>query len=413
MRYLFYSFLLITGLSFSQENKATQEHATVFITKKALDCKDAVFLNLTKATSCNYINSPKGFGIQEIKSNNKTDKVFEQEHNSTWYLLSAKNDGKLIFEILPIDSTNDYDFLLYRYTDSTFCSNLLNRKIAPLRGNLSIPPIRSDGKTGLSSKATMDFTDKSLGAMFSKPIKVKEGEKYMLIVDNVTPNGKGYGIAFNCINKIIISGKITDSSKQPIKTVVTLMDRNNNEVAKVNADGGNYKITAEVKEEVDYSLLFYNDSYLPMSAIVNTSMIDTNIDILTIDKVMPKLKVGQTYNLLYFHQTSILLNVEGAAILGLAQLMKKNPKMKIQIQGHAAKYELTKNPMQANGGFKIDPTIAKERADYVYGKLLQKGIAKERMEQIGLSSDRPLFPNPSSEEEINKNKRVSIKILSL
>ena len=153
MRNLFCIFLLISSLSFSQTNKVIDEHKTVFITKSATDCKNAIPINLTKAVAFNYVNPPKGFGIQEIKSNSKTNQVFEQEHNSTWYLLFIKNDGELIFEITPVDSTNDYDFLLYPYIDSTFCNDLKNEKISTLRGNLCKPSNKSDGKTVLSSKA--------------------------------------------------------------------------------------------------------------------------------------------------------------------------------------------------------------------------------------------------------------------
>lgn len=408
-------FFFALKLSFSQDDRRIiKEHKTVFITEKACDCKDAIELKLTKAASCIYPNAPKGFGIQEIKSTGKADQSFEEEHNTTWYLLSIKSDGELTFEITPFDSTNDYDFLVYRYTDSFFCSNFKQRNVSALRSNISLPTLKSAGKTGLSSKATTNFTKKKFGATFSKSLNVKADEKYMLVIDNVTKNGKGYGIEFNCIVNIVITGKVTNELKQPLKTSITLLDRNNSEIVKVySSDDGNYKLITEVKEEIDYSLLFYNDSCMPISTIVNTSMIDMNIGTLTIDQVLYKLKAGATYNVLYFSQPSLLLNVESSAIKGLVQIMNKYPKMRIQIQGHSAKNELTKSKLQTNGGLKIDKIIAEERADYIYSKLLLDGIKKERIEKIGFSSDKPLFPNPLNEEEKNKNKRVSIKILSL
>lgn len=415
MRFLFSLIFFSTfEFTFSQNIKSADTCVPLFITKKATDCKDAILLNIDKYFAFNYITPPKGFGIQEIISGNQNDKIFEKEHNSTWFLLSIKNDGELIFEITPIDSTNDYDFLLYSYTDSSFCNDLLNKKINPIRGNLIIPSSKSGNKTGLSSKAVANVTKKTVGTPFSKSINVKADEKYMLIVDNVTPNGKGYGISFSCVNELIVSGKINDVSKKPIKAIVTLLDRNNNKIAEsTTSSNGTYQIKAEIKEAIDYSLLFYCDSCLPQSAIINTSMIERGMDSLIIDETMLKLKVGGTYNLLNFSRTSILLNIEGVPVLGLAQLMKKYPKMRIQIQGHAAKYEFTKNQTQTNGGSKIDQIIAEERADAVYFKLIQNGIQKERMEKIGLSSDKPLIANPSTEDQRNKNKRVSIKILSL
>ncbi len=412
---LTFLFFFIANFSYSQEdNKNSTVRPTLFITKNACDCTDAIPLKLAKAASVSFINPPKGFGIQEMQSKDKTGQFFEQEHNSTWYLLTVEDEGELVFEIIPLDSTNDYDFVLYPYTDSTFCKNFLTTKNVTLRSNLTIPAVKSNGKTGLSSKSKSNFARKSAGSMYSKSISVKKGEKYMLVVDNATPNGKGHSIEFNCVTTIIINGKITNVAMQPVNTTITLSDRNNREVAKVaNAADGSYKITAELKEDIEYSLLFYNENYMPVSNIVNTNMVETVEQTLTLDAKLSKLKLGETYTLVYFSSTVSLLNVEAAAVFGLAKIMKKYPKMKIQIQGHAAKYELTKSPIQANGGYKIDPTIAEERAEEIYRMLIKYGLAKERMQKIGFSSDRPLVANPKTEEETNRNKRVSIKILSL
>jgi OmpA family len=412
----FYSFVFAPNINFKKINLIAQSFS---FTPKACDCNDAITLNLEKSTTYNLVKSSNGYGaIQEIKSKNSNDKfAFEEEHNTTWYLLNINYDGEFVFEITPEDSTNDYDFLLYKFNDSLFCNALLNKKILPVRSNLSRKNTQLRGRTGLSVNAKSDFVGKGISEAYSKSIQVKSGEKYMLVLDNVYPNGKTHKINFNYIKKIDINGSVTNFAKQPIEAEISLVDKNNNIIEKVvaNSKTGNYKISTAIKETDDYSLIFYNSSYFPEVEFINTENMESEHSILTVNKTLSGLKLGEIYNLVYFNpqQMVFLLSIEEAPIRALYYIMQKNSKMKIQIQGHSNKYELTKNEKMTNGGLKTDQELSVERADYVYFRLEKMGVSKDRMKKIGLGSSKMLIPNPKTEEEKNKNMRVSIKILAL
>lgn len=163
--------------------------ANAQLSKTAGDCKDAIPIKIESYTQYGPTQLPQSFGeIQEFNADKNSEASFCKEHNSAWYLLTVDFDGEFTFEIIATDSSNDYDFLLYRYTDTFFCNSLLNKTITPIRGNLSNNKWPgSKGVTGLSSNETQLFHKQGLGNPFSKSITVKKGEKYMLVLDNFTP----------------------------------------------------------------------------------------------------------------------------------------------------------------------------------------------------------------------------------
>ncbi len=144
--------------------------------KTASDCRKAVPLTIAKTTKYGPNEASEGYGeLQEITTKDKGSKTsFAQEHNSAWYLLTAKLDGQLEFEVAPTDTTNDYDFLLYMYSDTGFCTNLLQQKIKPIRGNLSNNNLgKKNGRTGLSLDAIQQYHAEGPGDAFSAALLVR------------------------------------------------------------------------------------------------------------------------------------------------------------------------------------------------------------------------------------------------
>ncbi len=377
------------------------------------DCKTAITINLLKKFKYGLTNAPNGFGsVMEIKAKNKSDKsAFEQEHNTAWYLLNINRDGELTLDIIPQDSTNDYDFLLYNYTGSHFCEDLVAKKITPIRGNLSRNNLRTNGATGLSSLTQNNFSEKGQGDNYSHSIQVKKGEKYMLVLDNVYPNGKGHALYFNYLVQINIKGTVVNFAKQAITVEVTLMDEKNNLIAKTTSDPktGNYKLTTSVKENAFYSAIYYNSSYFPESAYINTRLLKQNENTFTIDKTMAGLKVGGTYSLMYYkeHDQGFFLYEEWPPFYLLSMLMKNNPTMKIRIEIHTLEDEKKAwNKIGAKEKF----SLTEWRVINFNNELLNKGISTERMEIV--PSDKAIISNPKTEEDRKQNRQVSITILS-
>ena len=183
------------------------------------DCRSAVSINISQSCKYGPTESPKSFGnVQEIVTGDKNSEVsFTQEHNSAWYLLNIKYDGELTFEIIPTDSMDDYDFLLYPYKDSSLCRGIVNKTTRPIRSNMACNCRPADkGATGLSMGVTQDFRRQGKGNPFSKPIQVKKGEKYMLVLDNINPKGKGHTIYFHSIVNVEIKGRVIGADSLPL-----------------------------------------------------------------------------------------------------------------------------------------------------------------------------------------------------
>ena len=85
----------------------------------------------------------------------------------------------------------------------------------------------------------------------------------------------------------------------------------------------------------------------------------------------------------------------------LYEVLEKNPKIKIEIQGH-----ICCTPGRDIEEFSLRRCIA------VYDFLVDYGISSDRMTYVGFDATQPLFPIPEKNEEERKaNRRVEIMIL--
>jgi outer membrane protein OmpA-like peptidoglycan-associated protein len=102
----------------------------------------------------------------------------------------------------------------------------------------------------------------------------------------------------------------------------------------------------------------------------------------------------------FFNMSDEVLPESRPVLDELLQIMKANPKLKIEIQGHICCKEV-----------EIED-ISNKRAKTVYNYLLTNGISKNRISYKGFASTRPIYPLPEkNEEERVANRRVEILIL--
>jgi outer membrane protein OmpA-like peptidoglycan-associated protein len=415
-RCIFLCIVLCSNIALAQKKdttKFTPPSIAPKLAKTTCDCKDAVQLKIEKVTSYGPTLIPEGFGnVQEISTKNKKDKLnFEEEHNSSWYLLNINVDGELVVEIIPQDTANDYDFLLYKYTDTSFCKALLNKKLTPVRSNLSRGSIKNKGITGLSVDAKNEFVGQGIGESVSKSILVTKGEKYMLVLDNVYPQGQGHILRFNYIKRVTISGNIVGSDSLPLKADVLLSDNNGNPVKQIKTGAdGKYSIGAGLKEDMNYSLVISSDSTFMAIEVLNTKNLPAKSSSFTdIRSVLPKLKKGEKYrvnSINFLGGTDVLLFESYPSVDALYMLMKKNKKMIIRIEGHVHR---PGKPVEDSE----NQNLSEYRAKRVYDYLIKKGIEKERMSTIGFSNKYMIYPNAVSEKEASANRRVEINVLSI
>ena len=137
----------------------------------------------------------RGYGyVNEIKRDAQTKNVFEQEHNSIWYFLEIPYDGKLLIDIKPKSFSDDYDFIVYKYTDKYFCNRVEKNRVKPIRSVQSVVNTEIQGKTGLSLKSNTAHISKESSEAYGKYIDVKAGESYVIVVDNLNDGGLGHTI---------------------------------------------------------------------------------------------------------------------------------------------------------------------------------------------------------------------------
>src|SRR4030042_1506204 len=84
-----------------------------------------------------------------------------------------------------------------------------------------------------------------------------------------------------------------------------------------------------------------------------------------------------------------------------AAFLKKNPKMKIQIEGHC----------DERGTTEYNLALGERRATSVKKYLVSLGIASDRISTISYGKERPLDPS-NNEEAWAKNRRAHIVVLS-
>jgi outer membrane protein OmpA-like peptidoglycan-associated protein len=117
-----------------------------------------------------------------------------------------------------------------------------------------------------------------------------------------------------------------------------------------------------------------------------------------------KLKVGEVLNLknIYFYNNSARVVTKSESYLyDLYCVLKDNPNLKIEIQGHICCKSL--NQLES---------ISTARARFIYNYLVAKRIDRSRLSYKGYGVTKPIHPIPEKNElQENENRRVEIKIV--
>jgi len=380
----------------------TGGHDSVFC-----DCRSARVVTLNSKTSINKTIAPKGYGnIKEISnSKQNTGFAFEKEHNTAWYKLLINVSGTLIFDITPSRPNDDYDFMLFKSAKNNFCDSLLNHKISPVRACISRNKKEISGKTGLGYQSKEEFIKQGIAAAYAKPIEVKRGEIYYLVLDNVYEKGEGHMITFEIAQSILVKGVVVNELNKPVQAEIALTNQDGDTVLlQQTKTDGSFNFTAPVMRNRSYLLNFYNDSSFNFTR--SFSLADTS-ELKSLKTVLPKLKKGSKYSVgaINFVGGSVEY-LRGAipAMHNLYRLLKKNPNLKIVIIGHS-----NGRDMQDESGI---IAFTKGRATSVKNYLWIQGIDEKRIEVEGKGDYEMLFKLPGATVgQQEKNRRVEIRVL--
>ncbi len=108
------------------------------------------------------------------------------ENYTSWYFFEMTSAGILSMTLDAIDNSDDYDFALYK-TDN--CGTLGD----PVR--CSYASITSNGNTGMVA-GNSDVSETATGNGWVNQLAVSPGEKYILMINNWSPNDNGYILNF-------------------------------------------------------------------------------------------------------------------------------------------------------------------------------------------------------------------------
>ena len=74
--------------------------------------------------------APQGAGrIMEVMADHRHPNLPEFEHNVVWYKFTVPYNGKLDIAVTQQDLKDDYDMLVYKYTDVYFSNHIQSNKV--------------------------------------------------------------------------------------------------------------------------------------------------------------------------------------------------------------------------------------------------------------------------------------------
>ena len=381
------------------------------------DCDNMLILKDT----IYHTKAISGYGTKKEFSDNALEdaKTFEKEANSIWYFIVAKEDAVLTFDIITESATDDWDFVFYEYSKG-FCKNIVNNKLVALRSNLSRSAI-----TGLSRRGKTSFVGAGVNANYSKPIRVKKGARYVLVVNNPKRSGGKHTLILhypkkNNTKKAVVKTKVEKEVVAPVSLVTNfkmkIKDASTNEPVLAYATISGLK--DGVVEVLEESMFKKELSKKNHKIIIDVSAkgymltskgfkISKNRTSFLAEVALEKIEAGKRVNLknIQFHGNRYdFLPKATSSLMALLSFMKENPNVVIEIEGHV------NGPGKKNT--KDYQELSYSRAFAVKEYLTKNGIVKDRIGFKGYGNSEMLYPNPKSPHQESANRRVEIKIVS-
>ena len=124
------------------------------------------------------VNVSIGYGAKNEYQSGKLKNVGES--NSIWFKFTIDHDTTLTFDLVPLDSMDDYDFTLFReYVRDTLKQQ---KGLIPIKVCFSYCTSKS-GMTGLSDYSQLTEVGAGFGPAYVGAVPVKAGETFYIMVD--------------------------------------------------------------------------------------------------------------------------------------------------------------------------------------------------------------------------------------
>jgi outer membrane protein OmpA-like peptidoglycan-associated protein len=354
-------------------------------------------------------------GKSEIESQKGDLFYFEKEHNVVWYKIIAIENAFMSFDIIPEKASDDYDFILFECGVDDCCNAIANKSIKPIRTNISRTRIEEDGRTGLSENGITDFVKEGKGNNYSNIVELKKGITYYLVLDNVYGGNGGHRIKFTYKKKKVKLTKtnqaklklnIVDSkSKELLSADIIILSYDKNYKADTIYNGRDSLLFIPIEMNGYYEILATKQNYLKNKIsfrVGEDSITEKTLEIKNVE-------VGSSFELkkVYFvGGTATFTGSSQKALRKLYYVMKNNPNLKVEIQGHVnlPNGRVHKYSEEYYNQLSID------RAKAVYEYLINRGISEYRLKYKGFGYSQMLFPNATTASEMEKNRRVELRV---
>ena len=339
--------------------------------------------------------------VNEIHRDAQTKNVFESEHNSIWYFLTIPYDGKLLIDITPKSFSDDYDFIVYKYTDKYFCNRVERNRVKPIRSVQSVANTTLKGKTGLSLKSTTAHITKESDEAYGKYLDVKAGESYVIVVDNLNDGGLGHTILcevwtnyspliINPIDSLLQQRTTANLHVKELETERVVINKQNAGSTKIKLlPDKTYEISLNKEGFFNYTRKISHAQAIGKDTILSARLV--------------QIKAGSPLPIngdLYFDNNDngelFLMQECFPALQEVVQALTQYPQINVNIIGRI---------MTEGLNVKKDNEITKARAEAIKKYLVSQGIAESRITTRG-SSIKEL------EEQIKEQSKSRNKTLN-
>ncbi len=204
---------------------------------------------------------------------------------------------------------------------------------------------------------------------------------------------------------VMLSGKVIDTkTRRPIEAKIiyeTFPEGEEIGVANTNPTTGEYKIVLPYGQR--YTIRAEAKDFIAIGKTIDLNQVGEFKDIKGEDLEMAPILAGVTVTLsnIFFEFAQATLVEESFPELNrLIDVMKANPNMTIEVQGHTDNV----GPDEAN------LRLSQARADAVRDYLVLKGIDIKRVASVGYGETKPVASNATTEGQA-KNRRVEFEIV--
>ena len=359
---------------------------------------------------------PEGHGKKmDIQTNSMKDLYrFEREHNTLWYRFEALYTAELALDILAVDSTDDFDFILFKHDESEdFCKRIRKNEVKPIRTNMAKSGPGNVGRTGLNLTSSSEYVQSGPGNSYSKPIDAIQGDVYYMVVDNFSKHGKGHRIHMHYKGypkkKGSLSIAVQDLKyRKKIRADVEILEL---PVAEGRGDkldyylSGELSYTVELEAERSYEVSCSAIGSFFYSKIIKTPATPKDQRLRV---KLSKVNLGEKLTLkdIEFVGDAAELRPKSYVTLDhLVRFMRRNVSISVEIQGHV------NAPGTSNK--KEIKSLSADRAKSVYDYLIKHDVDAGRLTYKGYGNKQMIHSKPANEKQEAANRRVDVLVTGI